>query len=283
MCVPPTLNDKELNEGGEKTDHLFHKTGNYETILVDENKNLGRLIYNQPEIGNPMTLEMTREAKAALTEFLNNDEIRVVILGHTGKTFISGVPFTEFVGKNSEEIKSIVKEITEYRIFLQRDFTKPIIAVADGYAGGVQDADIAIISDRSKYAHPAINVGFICGSIVTGARVAGYRRNRRLILTGELIDAQKALEWGFVDEVVPPDRLEGTAIKFADILAKKSPQAMSITKKAFWETRDMPSGVAAPYIEDLFCKNAASKAGQEGIKAFMEKRQPAWVNLEKTL
>ena len=98
-----------------------------------------------------------------------------------------------------------------------------------------------------------------------------------MILTGDYISAQQALDWGYVDEVVPPDKLEETAMEWAKKLARKSPLALKLTKRALWQTRDMTPGEALPYIEELFARHVASEAGQEAIKAFLEKRTPPWL------
>lgn len=98
-----------------------------------------------------------------------------------------------------------------------------------------------------------------------------------MILTGDYISAQQALNWGYVDEVVPPDKLEETAMEWAKKLARKSPLALKLNKRALWQTRDMTPGEALPYIEELFARHAASEAGQEAIKAFLEKRTPPWL------
>jgi enoyl-CoA hydratase/carnithine racemase len=98
-----------------------------------------------------------------------------------------------------------------------------------------------------------------------------------MILTGDYISAQQALDWGYVDVVVPPEKLEETAMEWAKKLARKSPLALKLMKKAFWQTRDMTPGEALPYIEEIFARHAASEAGQEAIKAFLEKRAPPWL------
>ena len=98
-----------------------------------------------------------------------------------------------------------------------------------------------------------------------------------MVLTGDYISAQQALDWGYVDEVVPPEKLEETAMEWAKKLARKSPLALKLNKRALWQTRDMTPGEALPYIEELFARHAASEAGQESIKAFLEKRTPPWL------
>jgi enoyl-CoA hydratase/carnithine racemase len=103
-----------------------------------------------------------------------------------------------------------------------------------------------------------------------------------MVLTGDYITARQALDWGYVDEVVPAEKLEETAIEWARKLARKSPVALKLMKMAFWQTQDMTPGEALPHIEEIFARHAASEAGQEAIRAFLEKRAPSWLVDEET-
>ena len=132
----------------------------YKTILVEKKWPTGKIIYNKPEKRNPMTMEMIDEATDAFLEFEIDDEVRVIILSHKGPVFSSGMPQADLVGKNFEEILEMSHRFMGYQAFMQRDITKPVIAVADG-PGAHEAADIIILSDRTQFALPAINIGLI--------------------------------------------------------------------------------------------------------------------------
>ena len=130
----------------------------YKTILVEKNRPVGKIIYNVPEKRNPMTIEMVDEATDAFIDFEKDDEVRVIILTHKGPVFSSGMPQAYLLGKNFEEILEMSHKLMGYQAFMQRDITKPVIAVADGL-GAHESADIIILSDRAQFALPAINIG----------------------------------------------------------------------------------------------------------------------------
>jgi enoyl-CoA hydratase/carnithine racemase len=132
----------------------------YKTILVEREGPVGKVIYNNPEKRNPMTAEMIDEATDAFLEFEKDDEVRVIMLTHKGPVFSAGMPQSELLGKSFEEILEISHKVTGYHAFIQRDITKPVIAVADGF-GPIEAADIVILSDRTQFVLPAINIGLI--------------------------------------------------------------------------------------------------------------------------
>jgi enoyl-CoA hydratase/carnithine racemase len=98
-----------------------------------------------------------------------------------------------------------------------------------------------------------------------------------MILSGDHISAQQAYEWGYFDEVVPPEKLEETTMAWVKKLASKSPIALKLVKRLFFDTQDMPPRQAWPYIEEVFCRHLASEAGQTAIRAFVEKKKPPWL------
>jgi enoyl-CoA hydratase/carnithine racemase len=132
----------------------------YKTILVEKKWPAGKIIYNVPEKRNPLTMEMVDEATDAFINFEKDDEVRVIILTHKGPVFSSGMPQAYLLGKNFEEILEVSNKLTDYQALMQRDITKPVIAVADGF-GAHEAADIIILSDRAQFVLPAINIGLI--------------------------------------------------------------------------------------------------------------------------
>ncbi len=98
-----------------------------------------------------------------------------------------------------------------------------------------------------------------------------------MLLSGDTISAQQAYEWGYCDEVVPVEKLEETTMGWARKLARKSPVAIRLAKRLFWDTNDMPPGQAWPYIEEAFCRHVASETGQAALKSFLEKKKAPWL------
>jgi enoyl-CoA hydratase/carnithine racemase len=250
------------------------ETKKYKTILFEKEPPFGKVIFNQPEKRNPMTSEMVDEASDAFLAFERDEQVRVILLTHNGPVFSSGLPQMELINKSREEILRVTDRFEGFRTLLLRDVGKPIVA----YGNSVSLGDIIIISEDSKVALPAINIGLICGRTRVGAFTTGDKVNRRMVLTGDPISAQRALMWGMVDEVVSADKLEETAMDIANRLARKSPVALRLTKRVLWLTRDMTPVTAFSLLhEEIFPSHVASEDGQAAIKAFLEKKTPLWL------
>ncbi|MBN2060616.1 MAG: enoyl-CoA hydratase/isomerase family protein [Deltaproteobacteria bacterium] len=132
----------------------------YKTILVEKQRPVGKIVYNVPEKRNPLTIEMIDEATKAFLKFEEEDEVRAIILTHTGPIFSSGMPQHFVVGKEYEEIMKMSHKYMEYQSFLQRDISKPVIAAAYG-PGPIDGMDIVIFSESASFNLPAINIGLL--------------------------------------------------------------------------------------------------------------------------
>ena len=130
----------------------------YKTILVEKKWPVGKIIYNVPEKRNPMTIELIDEATDAFFEFEKDDEVRVIVLTHTGPVFSAGMPQSYVLGKDYDTILDMSRRFHNYHQLIERDISKPVIAVTDGF-GAADECDIIIASDRATKASPAINIG----------------------------------------------------------------------------------------------------------------------------
>ena len=138
-------------------------------------------------------------------------------------------------------------------------------------------ADLAVASDDARIGLTAINVGLNCiGPVVPVTRSIGRKRALELLFFGELINAGKALEMGLVNRVVPRADLERETRNWASILAKKSPLALQIAKKAFYAASDMDYYQTFEYMNEAFSRLCTTEDAKEGVQAFLEKRQPTW-------
>jgi enoyl-CoA hydratase/carnithine racemase len=132
----------------------------YKTIIVEKQRPVGKIIYNVPEKRNPLTIEMIDEATKAFLNFEEDNEVRSIILTHTGPIFSSGMPQSYVVGKNYEEILEMSHKYMGYQSLMQRDISKPVIAAAYG-PGPIDGMDIVIFSERASFNLPAINIGLL--------------------------------------------------------------------------------------------------------------------------
>ena len=160
--------------------------------------------------------------------------------------------------------------------------SKPVIAQVHGVAaangaGLVAAADLAVASEDARLGLTAINVGLNCiGPVIPVTRSVGRKRALELLFYGDLITAQEALSMGLVNKVIPEVDLENETRKWAAMLAQKSPVALQIAKKAFYAAADLDYYKAFEYMNEAFARLCTTEDANEGISAFMEKRNPVW-------
>jgi enoyl-CoA hydratase/carnithine racemase len=143
--------------------------------------------------------------------------------------------------------------------------------------GLVAAADLAIAAENTRMGLTAINVGLNCvGPVVPVARILGRKRALELLLYGELIHASRALEMGLLNRIASKDALEKEARQWAAELARKSPVAVQIAKKAFYSAEDLSYPRAFEYMNEAFARLCSTEDAKEGVTAFLEKRRPRW-------
>ncbi len=254
----------------------------YETLIVERRHRVALITINRPEKRNALNIQTRREGAAALEELREDESIGVVVITGAGdKAFIAGADIAEFAGRTA---------ITQRDVMLGRSlftaidaFPKPIIAMINGYClgGGCELAlacDIRVASEKASFGQPEINLGIIPGGGGTQrlARLIGEGKAMELILTGDIIDAQAALTLGLVNMVVPAADLEARTMEMANRIAEKSPIALRIAKEAvrIASRSNLDEGLRREV--DLFALCFSSEDKDEGVKAFLEKRKPAF-------
>lgn len=242
---------------------------------------VGEIILNRPKQWNAFNTPMAGELDSALLEFDRDNRVRVILLKGSGKAFCVGIDVSEFPGKTALEYRDWIGHMGKAMVTMSR-ISKPVIAEVHGVAaaigaGLVAAADLAIVSEDAKFGLTAINVGLNCiGPVIPVSRTVGRKRALELLLFGDLIDAHKALDFGFVNKVVPLEQLSRESREWAATLAQKSPLAVQMAKKAFYMAADMDYYKAFEYVTDNLARLCTTEDCVEGIHAFMEKRQPQW-------
>jgi enoyl-CoA hydratase/carnithine racemase len=257
------------------------QTMSFETILVETANLIGTITLNRPEQYNTFSSQLAEELYEALKQLDKDDEVRVVILKGAGKAFCAGIDINELFGKTAMEYRAWIERM-ERPLFTISRMKKPVIAQVHGVAtangmGLVAAADLAIVAENARMGLTAINVGLNCiGPIVPVIRSVGRKRALELLLYGELISAQRALDMGLINKVVPADDLDKEAREWAAVLAQKSPIAVQISKEAFYAAADLQYEKAFNYMNEAFARLCTTEDATEGVKAFLEKRQPVW-------
>jgi enoyl-CoA hydratase/carnithine racemase len=242
---------------------------------------VGEIILNREGHWNAFNTAMAAELDGAFCDFNEDPNVRVILLKGAGKAFCVGIDVSEFPGKTALEYRDWIGHMGKSMMTMSR-ITKPVIVQVRGVAaaigaGLVAAADLAIASENAKFGLTAINVGLNCiGPALPVARSVGRKRALELLLYGDLITAQRALEIGLINRVVPNEALDEKAREWAAVLARKSPLAVQMAKKAFYAGADMDYYKAFEYMTDNLARLCTSDDATEGIRAFMEKREPLW-------
>ncbi len=255
---------------------------NYEAIAVETGEDFVAVItLNRPNSLNTFTTPLATELNHALLALDGDDGVRVILVKGAGKAFCAGIDISDFEGKSVMEYRNWIECMETPLVNISR-LSKPVIAQVHGVAaangaGLVAAADLAVAGEKARIGLTAINVGLNCvGPVIPVSRSVGRKRALEMLFYGDLISAEEALNMGLVNKVIPEANLDSETRSWAAILAKKSPVALQIAKKAFYAAADMDYYKAFEYMNEAFARLCSTEDAKEGISAFLEKRTPAW-------
>lgn len=254
----------------------------YETLIAEVGAGfIGSITLNRPQNFNTFNTPLALELDQALRLLDADPEVRVVLLKGAGKNFCAGIDVSELSGKTAMELRAWIQLMEEPLITISQ-MAKPVIAQVHGVAaangaGLVAASDLAIAADNARLGLTAINVGLNCvGPVIPVSRSVGRKIALEMLLYGDLMGAQEALDKGLINRIVPAADLEREALEWASLLAQKSPLAVQIAKKGFYEAEDMGYHKAFGHMNEVFTRLCTTQDAKEGVNAFMEKRQPVW-------
>ncbi len=236
---------------------------------------------NRPHRRNALSLDLMAELIRTLDEIGGNREIHAVILAAAGTVFCSGHDLSEMTGRNINEYRHIFDVCTQLMAKIQ-SIPQPVIAEVQGIAtaAGCQLAascDLVVASEQASFATPGVKIGLFCTTpMVALTRVIGRKRAFEMLVTGEMVDAKTAADWGLVNRVVPASELAAETRKLAARIAEASSLVMSIGKQAYYTQIDLDQAKAYAYAKEVMSMNALAEDAQEGVSAFLEKRRPCW-------
>jgi enoyl-CoA hydratase/carnithine racemase len=237
------------------------------------------LVLDRPDRRNALSLELMRELLAALGKLDAGCE--AVVVEATGPVFSAGHDLSEMVDRAPDFYDELFDVCTELMLAVH-EIPQPVIAKVQGAATAagcqlVAACDLAVASADAWFATPGVKIGLFCSTpMVPLTRVVGRRRALKMLLTGEPIDASTALEWGLVNDVVPAERLDAAVDALVAQIVQFSPRVIGLGKHTFYEQVDVDEGAAYALARVTMASNAADDDAQEGISAFLDKRDPHW-------
>ena len=250
-------------------------------LLTSTDGQLGIITLNRPERRNPLSLELMQELIRALDQFASDPNVRVLILASTGKVFSAGHDLSEMTGRTVADYRRIFDVCTELMLKIQ-SIPQPVIAQVQGIATAagcqlVATCDLAIASDQAQFATPGVKLGLFCTTpMVALSRAVGRKRALEMLLTGKMVDAATAADWGLINQAVPADQLEAETRRMACHIAQASSFTVGLGKQAYYTQIDLDQSKAYAYAKDVMTMNSLAHDAQEGISAFLEKRVACW-------
>jgi enoyl-CoA hydratase/carnithine racemase len=256
-------------------------TSEFRTIEVTDEGSAARITLNRPEKRNALSLELMEEVVAGLEALGARPDIRAIVIEGAGPAFSAGHDLGEMVGRELPFYQRLFDVCTVLMETIHR-VPKPVIARVHGVATAagcqlVAACDLAVAAENARFGTPGVKIGLFCSTpMVPLSRAIGRKRAMEMLLTGDLIDAATALEWGLVNRVVPAERLDEAVAELVEQIARSSPLTVEIGKEAFYAQVELDEHRAYDLTKSVMAMNSTAADAQEGICAFLEKREPNW-------
>ena len=252
----------------------------YHCVRVERAGDFVTITMNRPERRNALSLQHLQELLAAFTEVGDGDALGVVLAG-AGPVFSAGHDFADVAGADLQAVRRLLWTCTELVTLMQR-IPQPVVARVHGLATAagcqlVAAADLAVAADSAGFAAPGGKGGWFCHTpMVEIARTVGRKRAAELALTGDVIDAATALDWGLVNAVVPAAQLDSATADLLERATRGSAASKGIGKTAFYTQLGLDPARGYAYAVEVMAATSQMPDAVEGMAAFLEKRKPAW-------
>jgi enoyl-CoA hydratase/carnithine racemase len=240
------------------------------------------LTMNRPQNFNALSEEMLGALQAALDAVASDDDARAVVLGATGKAFCPGHNLKEMVATPELAFyQRLFAQCSRVMMSIQK-LPVPVIARVQGIATAagcqlVAQCDLAVASTDASFAVSGVNLGLFCSTpSVPLLRNVPAKQAMEMLVTGDFVSAQQALERGLVNRAVAPDQLDAEISKLVASILAKPRVAIAMGKELFYRQREMGIEAAYQLAGQTMAVNMMDAAAQEGVKAFTEKRVPSW-------
>ncbi|RCV53519.1 enoyl-CoA hydratase-related protein [Marinitenerispora sediminis] len=249
-------------------------------VLVKRDGDFVTITMNRPERRNALSLDHMRELTAAFEE-VGASDARGVTLAANGPVFCAGHDFADVASADLARARELLDTCVRLMRTVQ---SVPQVVIARVHAlataAGCQlvaDCDLAVAADTAGFAAPGGAGGWFCHTpMVAIARNVGRKRAMEMALTGDVVDAATAAEWGLVNRVVPAEELEGAARSLLERATRGSARSKALGKRALYAQFGRPEPDAYQYAVEVMAAASQTPEAREGIAAFLEKRQAHW-------
>jgi enoyl-CoA hydratase/carnithine racemase len=253
----------------------------YQSLTVQNDGPAAIVTLNRPQRRNALSLDLMLELIDCLDAIGRDRATRAVILAAAGKVFCSGHDLSEMVGRDINEYRRLFAVCSDLMMKIQA-IPQPVIAEVQGIATAagcqlVATCDLAIASEQAAFATPGVRIGLFCTTpMVALSRAIGRKRALQMLLTGEMVDAATAADWGLVNRVVQAADLRTETRKLAARIGDASSLTVALGKQAYYTQIDLDQPKAYAYAKEVMSMNSLAADAQEGISSFLEKRSPCW-------
>ena len=257
-------------------------TTNEDVLIRTNASGIATLTLNRPGARNALSTGLMAALQTELDGISWDRDIRVVVIAANGPAFCAGHDLREIrSAPQREAYEALFAQCSKLMLSIIR-LPQPVIAKvhATATAAGCQlvaTCDLAIAAETAKFATPGVNIGLFCSTpMVAVSRNVGRKRMMEMLLTGEMMDAENAVAAGLINSTCPPDALNDAVARLCATISSKSALTLKVGKEAFYRQLEMPLEDAYAYASEVMVTNMLARDAEEGIDAFLEKRDPEW-------
>jgi enoyl-CoA hydratase/carnithine racemase len=251
-------------------------------LLRHDGEAIATLTLNRPAARNALSMGLMEAMDAQLSAIGADRSVKAVIIAANGPAFCAGHDLREIRANPSRAAYEALFELCSRLMQRIVHLPQPVIAQVQGVATAagcqlVASADLAVAAETARFATPGVDIGLFCSTpMVALTRSIGRKAAMEMLLTGDMVPAASARELGLVNRVVPDAALADTTRTLALRIAAKSPLTVAIGKQAFYRQAEMDLATAYDYASEVMTHNMLARDAEEGIDAFLAKRQPRW-------
>jgi enoyl-CoA hydratase/carnithine racemase len=256
-------------------------------LLREDIGNIAVLALNRPQARNSLSEAMLAALSRELETLTADKRIRAVVLAARGPAFSAGHDLKELTAHRADAdggrsyTRHIMERCSAVMLAILR-LPRPVIAAVEATATAagcqlVATCDLAVASTTARFCTPGVHIGLFCSTpMVALSRNLTRKHAMEMLLTGDMISAEDAYRVGLVNRVVPPGAAREEALKLARKIAAKSAAVVKLGKQAFYRQLEMGIADAYEHATEVMVQNMMARDAEEGIAAFVEKRQPTW-------